>query len=245
MRLNEKLLVVVLADTQVSLNRSMGGYMKTAAFVMAVLASVLALVAWQRLNQRINSVDEKQVISVAENFSMEKASTLHEPDAPWSVKRPQPPDNNRGRMVANAQVGNIAHASPSPPTIDELLEGLVLQAEGDPPNGLHSRLLDEDRDQIWAPTIESRIQSELANISGQTDDWVDVPYIECRATLCEIRAVGGEREWRQMPEWQDKLLGTDWVRQQFPNAESRMGLLLDGRAGYVIFLVREQNPPTE
>lgn len=135
-------------------------------------------------------------------------------------------------------------------TTEEMLESFVLEMElGDgpdvPPKGQHTRFLQEDRDETWAAPVEYEIQQAIAEFRAKGDHLVEVPRIECRATLCEVWGAeyltgqGGSPEWYEVMY---SIKNAEWARGEFAEVQTAMKLLPDGSVGLVTFLVRAPDP---
>lgn len=133
---------------------------------------------------------------------------------------------------------------------EEMLESFVLEMElGDgpdaPPKGQHTRFLQENRDEAWAAPVEYGIQQAIAEFRARGDHLVEVPRIECRATLCEVWGAESPTAQGGSSELYDVMLSirnAEWAHGEFADVQTAMKLLPDGRVGLVTFLVRAPDP---
>jgi hypothetical protein len=82
-----------------------------------------------------------------------------------------------------------------PPLAAELFDELVSPNPSgmpDPVAAFHQRFSQETPDPSWSPNVEYQLQSYLQN--EETTKLFDIVSMECRKTVCEIRAVAPSKE---------------------------------------------------
>ena len=166
---------------------------------------------------------------------------------------------NPGAPTAPGKLSNISSASPPTPTTDSALPIDVTPGfeflntntgslkDTDPTKPLllrHEELQAQPRDPGWSEPMESTlrkgIQDSLTTRSLDTHR-VELPVVECRATGCEIQAIGFREDIaKQGVGFQSivaaLLMGP--LNSELDNPHGTMRSLPDGRVGYIVLLAR-------
>ncbi len=110
-----------------------------------------------------------------------------------------------------------------------------LSAEGDTIADAHRALERETRDDAWSYQRESDIQSALIPETGAGN--FKAHYVECRATLCEVRlSAQSENQSEALRAWADGLSKQPWASGLFPTYS--MSITKNGTTDRVIILRR-------
>jgi hypothetical protein len=64
-------------------------------------------------------------------------------------------------------------------------------------------LAEEKRDEPWASAVESGIASQIAGLQAVGGKGLQVPYVRCGSTVCEVRAVNHPGSLNSTNDWQD------------------------------------------
>src|SRR5688500_703251 len=182
--------------------------MKARIVILIGVAAIVALLVVARESTRAGP--EQAGTSVASAERQPKPMSGASPQAselpPAIADAPQEQSGN----TPKAQEQTEELRAPGPPVPAEIFDQLVTSNPSDMPNpvgAMHQRFSKEQPDPSWSPNVEFQLQSYLQNEAARK--LFDVVSMECRKTICEIRAVAPSKELtgQSMEALQNRIFG--------------------------------------
>lgn len=165
-----------------------------------------------------------------------------------SLARPAGQSTMEGAKSGDVRPGGDPR-SPAGLSNEQILEDFVreIQLDTRPLLGgvsvreMRDEFLAESRDEAWAKATEDNVRAFVNMLGEQPGNAPDVPWVQCRETLCEVRAVVTSSDKEVLSKWQDDLTGMrdskEW-RFEFTDTRTLTGRATDGRIVNVTYLVR-------
>ena len=186
--------------------------MKARIVILIGVAAIVALVLVARESTRAGPEQAGTPVASAErpqeptSGPNPQASELPAREKSAIVDAPQEQSGNTAK--AQEQTENVP--APGPPVPAAIFDQLVSPSNSampDPVVGMYRRFAKEQPDPSWSPNVEFQLQSYLQNEAARK--LFDVVSMECRATICEIRAVAPSKELtgQSMEALQNRIFG--------------------------------------
>lgn len=96
----------------------------------------------------------------------------------------------------------------------------------------HRTLEQESRDDSWAYQMEAEIQNSLTAFVSTGE--LQVRFLECRTTLCEMRLYASDSHRNSMNNWQEVMQTQPWIRRVMMDGMAMSGVP-GGEEGLWIF----------
>lgn len=112
---------------------------------------------------------------------------------------------------------------------------------GDDARDYAALLEEEKRDELWASSVESGIATQIAGLQALGGNSLQVPYVRCGSTVCEVRAVNYPVAPTSPYEWQNvagRFSSGDFGPQLFHATTTGMPASDKKRIVYITYLRR-------
>jgi hypothetical protein len=132
-----------------------------------------------------------------------RAAPAEPPAVPTAVAAAQTPAPvAEGAAIRKIDVGDAFHQQIDRPSVPGFPNEF-----GD----AHRALEQETRDDSWAYQMEAEMQNSLTAFVSTGE--LQVRYLECRTTICELRLYASNAHRNAMNTWQDVMQSQPWMRR--------------------------------
>jgi hypothetical protein len=119
-----------------------------------------------------------------------------------TAQAPLAPPPGDGAAIRKIDVGEAFHQQIDRPSVPGFPNEF-----GD----AHRAFEQEPRDDSWAYQMEAEIQNSLTAFVSTGE--IQVRFLECRATLCEMRLYASDAHRNAMNNWQEVMQSQPWIRR--------------------------------